>query len=113
MPRCCNASFPVHYLEFVLDAGAAESYPGPVTFGPGMVCAAVGGWQLWRYRPYGNEPSHRTHRSLQYRHDEWRWRATNRASSTAHDVRVEFDAADSLMRYERTSYEYIRVRPLF
>lgn len=27
------------------------------------------------------------------------------ASSTEHDVGVEFDAADSLMRYERTSHE--------
>ena len=29
-----------------------------------------------------------------------------------HDVRVVFDAADSLMRYERTGHEYTRVRPL-
>jgi hypothetical protein len=36
-----------------------------------------------------------------------------RASSTLHGVRVGLDAADSLMRYERTGHEYIRVRPLF
>ena len=50
------ASFPVHDPESRAQRWSGRVLPSPVTFGPGTVRAAVGGWHLWRYRRYMHTP---------------------------------------------------------
>ena len=87
-----GADAPVHYVELRTQRGRGQELPSPVTFGPGMVRAAVGGWQLWRYRRYRDERCDRTDRMILFASVVGQ---RTRASSTEHDVGVEFDAADS------------------